>query len=178
MVKPHLYRVRALRVCGSTAWQGSEYAVRIKGMRTSFRVIYYTATKEALLSHNQATWRRRIDGIGREQGKRGAGDSVCLDEPTNVGTDEEFASVVRDSHAADCTADICGLCFADRSEERRVGKECRYWRDWSSDVCSSDLKRRFSVIIRPPGEEGLTVLDVSRVNEVPEIVYALMNPPM
>src|SRR5947209_4288556 len=42
----------------------------------------------------------------------------------------------------------------DRSEERRVGKECRsrrsqerssrrrhtrYWRDWSSDVCSSDL---------------------------------------
>src|ERR1035437_989987 len=28
-----------------------------------------------------------------------------------------------------------------RSEERRVGKECRYWRDWSSDVCSSDLYR-------------------------------------
>src|SRR5436309_2064314 len=36
----------------------------------------------------------------------------------------------------------------DRSEERRVGKECRTWwgrrhtrfsRDWSSDVCSSDL---------------------------------------
>src|SRR5882757_5088679 len=26
-----------------------------------------------------------------------------------------------------------------RSEERRVGKECRYWCDWSSDVCSSDL---------------------------------------
>src|SRR5476651_9451 len=29
-----------------------------------------------------------------------------------------------------------------RSEERRVGKECRYWRDWSSDVCSSDLNQR------------------------------------
>src|ERR1039458_3942004 len=31
-----------------------------------------------------------------------------------------------------------------RSEERRVGKECRYTRclsDWSSDVCSSDLTR-------------------------------------
>src|SRR5947209_5132575 len=27
-----------------------------------------------------------------------------------------------------------------RSEERRVGKEWRYWRDWSSDVCSSDLR--------------------------------------
>src|SRR5882672_5878397 len=28
-----------------------------------------------------------------------------------------------------------------RSEERRVGKECRSLCDWSSDVCSSDLKR-------------------------------------
>src|SRR5437016_2575067 len=26
-----------------------------------------------------------------------------------------------------------------RSEERRVGKECRLVSDWSSDVCSSDL---------------------------------------
>src|SRR5882672_4355229 len=29
-----------------------------------------------------------------------------------------------------------------RSEERRVGKECRSLCDWSSDVCSSDLHRR------------------------------------
>src|SRR5476649_2728144 len=29
---------------------------------------------------------------------------------------------------------------AARSEERRVGKECRSRCDWSSDVCSSDLK--------------------------------------
>src|SRR5579875_3161939 len=28
---------------------------------------------------------------------------------------------------------------ANRSEERRVGKECRSLCDWSSDVCSSDL---------------------------------------
>src|SRR5882672_7966564 len=28
---------------------------------------------------------------------------------------------------------------ANRSEERRVGKECRSRCDWSSDVCSSDL---------------------------------------
>src|SRR5580692_6698376 len=27
-----------------------------------------------------------------------------------------------------------------RSEERRVGKECRFDCDWSSDVCSSDLR--------------------------------------
>src|SRR5882672_4454941 len=29
-----------------------------------------------------------------------------------------------------------------RSEERRVGKECRSLCDWSSDVCSSDLDER------------------------------------
>src|SRR5882672_5293593 len=29
-----------------------------------------------------------------------------------------------------------------RSEERRVGKECRSRCDWSSDVCSSDLPQR------------------------------------
>src|SRR5476649_2592102 len=28
-----------------------------------------------------------------------------------------------------------------RSEERRVGKECRSLCDWSSDVCSSDLRK-------------------------------------
>src|SRR5476649_1522128 len=38
-----------------------------------------------------------------------------------------------------------GQCFGrllsnmERSEERRVGKECRSRCDWSSDVCSSDL---------------------------------------
>src|ERR671926_369627 len=30
-------------------------------------------------------------------------------------------------------------CVGTRSEERRVGKECRSRCDWSSDVCSSDL---------------------------------------
>src|SRR5690554_6632745 len=36
-----------------------------------------------------------------------------------------------------------GIGILKRSEERRVGKECRYTRcgrDWSSDVCSSDLQ--------------------------------------
>src|SRR5215204_4197984 len=36
---------------------------------------------------------------------------------------------------------------ASRSEERRVGKECRSLCDWSSDVCSSDL----DVIDADPG---------------------------
>src|ERR1035437_6255026 len=44
-----------------------------------------------------------------------------------------------------------------RSEERRVGKECRYRRDWSSDVCSSDLYEDGVVFIStnsstPPGK--------------------------
>src|SRR5215218_4698938 len=34
---------------------------------------------------------------------------------------------------------IQALFPASRSEERRVGKECRSRCDWSSDVCSSDL---------------------------------------
>src|SRR6202012_4687566 len=35
---------------------------------------------------------------------------------------------------------IDGKTGAARSEERRVGKECRSRCDWSSDVCSSDLR--------------------------------------
>src|SRR5476649_2915609 len=35
-----------------------------------------------------------------------------------------------------------------RSEERRVGKECRSLCDWSSDVCSSDLVRRQGIWLR------------------------------
>src|SRR6202022_2756539 len=40
-----------------------------------------------------------------------------------------------------CTADISekSCRCSGRSEERRVGKECRSRCDWSSDVCSSDL---------------------------------------
>src|SRR5260221_421029 len=34
------------------------------------------------------------------------------------------------------------LSDRERSEERRVGKECRSLCDWSSDVCSSDLCMR------------------------------------
>src|SRR5476649_1482759 len=35
-----------------------------------------------------------------------------------------------------------------RSEERRVGKECRSRCDWSSDVCSSDLDHRLRDVAR------------------------------
>src|ERR1035437_8947248 len=37
-----------------------------------------------------------------------------------------------------------------KSEERRVGKKGRYWRDWSSDVCSSDLQHRVSSPLHLP----------------------------
>src|SRR5476649_1245760 len=42
---------------------------------------------------------------------------------------------------------IQGMGYSARSEERRVGKECRSRCGWSSDVCSSDLstnQRRYS----------------------------------
>src|SRR5215211_2901556 len=44
-----------------------------------------------------------------------------------------------------------------RSEERRVGKECRSRCDWSSDVCSSDLDGlvlRYKVEHTDDGLEG------------------------
>src|SRR5476649_2638874 len=42
-----------------------------------------------------------------------------------------------------------------RSEERRVGKECRSLCDWSSDVCSSDLSFRATLCAWPPFLLGL-----------------------
>src|SRR5579875_2047729 len=41
----------------------------------------------------------------------------------------------------DLTLPVEKLADRLRSEERRVGKECRSRCDWSSDVCSSDLER-------------------------------------
>src|ERR1035437_5676009 len=35
--------------------------------------------------------------------------------------------------------DLCRQFWRRRSEDRRVGNECRSRGDWSSDVCSSDL---------------------------------------
>src|SRR4030095_6427704 len=44
---------------------------------------------------------------------------------------------------------VVWLTFILRSEERRGGKECRSPCDWSSDVCSSDLKMRVDQLIDP-----------------------------
>src|ERR1044072_1592384 len=46
-------------------------------------------------------------------------------------------------------------CSELRSEERRVGKECRSLCDWSPDICSSDLGRLPAlevVVERSPGD--------------------------
>src|ERR1035437_7384970 len=48
-----------------------------------------------------------------------------------------------------------------RSEERRVGKECRYWRDWSSDVSSSDLH------VRKPIQMGHSRRNIARLRIEP-----------
>src|SRR5476649_607114 len=42
-----------------------------------------------------------------------------------------------------------------RSEERRVGKECRSLCDWSSDVCSSDLSCGFERLLKSPSNASL-----------------------
>src|SRR4029453_11521191 len=42
--------------------------------------------------------------------------------------------------------------LSSRSEERRVGKECRSLCDWSSDVCSSDLGPSVMPHHKPPEE--------------------------
>src|ERR1035437_3816200 len=56
-----------------------------------------------------------------------------------------------------------------RSEERRGGKECRYWRDWSSDVCSSDL---LSYVPEPSG----TSLSRSRRSSVWPPIHSKSGP--
>src|SRR5690625_4781041 len=62
-----------------------------------------------------------------------------------------------------------------RSEERRVGKECRItrWpRDWSSDVCSSDLGESERLIITPYVNSNISddlfdhVINYSKNNKV------------
>src|SRR5476649_854451 len=49
-----------------------------------------------------------------------------------------------------------------RSEERRVGKECRSRCDWSSDVCSSDLRCHLPAAA---GRHGLVRQDPGRCND-------------
>src|SRR5579875_833678 len=49
---------------------------------------------------------------------------------------------------------ILGGSLFTRSEERRVGKECRSLCDWSSDVCSSDLGPRLGRGCCPDGGEA------------------------
>src|SRR5476649_2398430 len=44
-----------------------------------------------------------------------------------------------------------------RSEERRVGKECRSRCDWSSDVCSSDLVNVFRRSFDPHQNDLLAI---------------------
>src|SRR6202022_2514027 len=50
----------------------------------------------------------------------------------------------------------------ERSEERRVGKECRSRCDWSSDVCSSDLEAE---IVLKDSRTDLAVLRLKDTRE-------------
>src|SRR5690625_307228 len=77
-------------------------------------------------------------------------------------------------------ADMAELKLHLRSEERRVGKECRYtrWpRDWSSDVCSSDLgaiaKAAAELIPAPKDGKSVTADDVRPI--LAEMVDSAVN---
>src|SRR5476649_101123 len=56
------------------------------------------------------------------------------------GIQQAVAAAVEDLKKQSKKVDTDHAAIANvRSEERRVGKECRSLCDWSSDVCSSDL---------------------------------------
>src|SRR3712207_3340025 len=55
-----------------------------------------------------------------------------------------------------------------RSEKRRVGEKWRYWRDWSSDVCSSDL-----VVGQDARVAGLALPDDRRLVLAPGVGVAV-----
>src|SRR3712207_9520910 len=48
-----------------------------------------------------------------------------------------------------CLHEVCFFFFSSRR------RHTRYWRDWSSDVCSSDLRRRVDAeVVGEPGAGG------------------------
>src|SRR5882672_555365 len=51
----------------------------------------------------------------------------------------KHATTLTKSRTTDTAGVTTKFNVHERSEERRVGKECRSLCDWSSDVCSSDL---------------------------------------
>src|SRR5687768_267320 len=74
--------------------------------------------------------------------QRVIGGSVTADRLTPLLRPNELATALAGEAVV---VDRVGVGAAEplrirRSEERRVGKECRCSRDWSSDVCSSDLR--------------------------------------
>src|SRR5215211_7909509 len=70
-------------------------------------------------------------------------------------------SAVSESRRSSSGSRMCGA--GGRSEERRVGKECRSRCDWSSDVCSSDLPPAPHIL---DPEDGLPLFGGQRIAEV------------
>src|SRR5260221_632914 len=69
-------------------------------------------------------------------------DRACVAVEAMEGTDETIARAARIAGGKPLVVVKVSKPGQDmRSEERRVGKECRSRCDWSSDVCSSDLGR-------------------------------------
>src|SRR5260221_621916 len=63
-----------------------------------------------------------------------------------------------------------------RSEERRVGKECRSRCDWSSDVCSSDLDKNKWRSFSPTTLSDDRDRERSRITELKSIMTSRTDP--
>src|SRR5215204_147152 len=75
--------------------------------------------------------------------------------PAILGWTSSLYSSIRSSRSSSVASLPLPRRTPARSEERRVGKECRSLCDWSSDVCSSDL----AVAGDPGMDEQLVLVD-------------------
>src|SRR5476649_555432 len=78
------------------------------------------------------------------------------------------ASAAPRAHRQKSSQSLMNMLMPRRSEERRVGKECRSLCDWSSDVCSSDLE---SI----PGYEEIGWAGIGGSASTPSEIIAILN---
>src|SRR5476649_940927 len=75
--------------------------------------------------------------------------------PSAANSNPRRASAWASATPWSCRWRRCAMPISTRSEERRVGKECRSRCDWSSDVCSSDLDSAVSGKLKPEARQRL-----------------------
>src|SRR5476649_513920 len=99
-----------------------------------------TNASTARISAPETIARRRVGTFGARR---------CNSSKNAIGTNANTTQLTHEKWPESTRCRACGSIpmqnrpmMSNRSEERRVGKECRSLCDWSSDVCSSDLNER------------------------------------